>query len=227
MKRFSVISLDADQTLFDFNRIMLEALAAVCEDFFTRHNINVSASQLKSRRDQIASKIDDPSFAMLELRRRSFQEVLSDHSIHDPAEVGRAMEIFESIRFGKVYFYNDTIPVLRSLVKSHKLALITNGNSNPFEAGIADYFSYSILAENCGFRKPDKRIFDVLLTEAQIPADELIHVGDSLETDVAGALNAGVTAVYLNREGKKLKPHSITPDHEISDLHELLEIVYS
>lgn len=226
MQHFSIISFDADQTLFDFNRVMFEALEAVCTDLCTRHGIEVTADELKARRDRIASDIDDPSVGMLELRRRSVQGVLSDHLIDDPSELRRVMRIFESVRFGRVYLYKDTLAALHRLAASHQLALLTNGNSNPVEANIGDYFSYSVLAEDCGFSKPDKRIFDVLLGKAHIRADELIHVGDSLETDVAGAQNAGATAVHLNREGVP-NTGDITPDHEISDLTGLYPIVYA
>jgi FMN phosphatase YigB (HAD superfamily) len=48
----------------------------------------------------------------------------------------------------------------------------------------------------------------------------VVHVGDALEGDVAGAQNVGVRAVWLNRNGQ-YRPASIEPDWEITSMAEL------
>ncbi len=53
---------------------------------------------------------------------------------------------------------------------------------------------------------------------------ELMHVGDSLESDVAGANEVGAFSIWLNRVAKK-NDSSIIPDHEIRSLAELASIV--
>ena len=226
MSPFSVISFDADQTLFDFRRVVREALDAVVAHLAHHHGISESVPGLQARRDRVAAHVDDPAVGMLEVRRLSFEAALAAGSVDDPSAVAEVMQIFESVRFGRVYFYDETLSVLRRLSESHPLALLTNGNSDPTAAQIGEYFTYTVLAEACGFRKPDRRIVDVLLAEASIEAGQLIHVGDSLETDVAGALNAGATAVYLNRE-KTRNTGAIVPHHEIADLTGLYPIVYT
>ena len=49
---------------------------------------------------------------------------------------------------------------------------------------------------------------------------ELLHVGDSLNNDVAGANEAGAQSAWLNREGLA-NDTGIRADHEISTLAEL------
>jgi len=163
---------------------------------------------------------------MLELRRKSFERVLLENSVSELESINSAMQLFEEIRFGRVYFYEDTLPALRHLARYYQLALITNGNSTPVRAQIGEYFSYTVLAEKYGFRKPDRRLFAVLLDEAGIQAQQLIHVGDSLATDVLGALNVGATSVYLNRDNRSKPPGcQIVPHFEITKLTELYEII--
>jgi putative hydrolase of the HAD superfamily len=52
-----------------------------------------------------------------------------------------------------------------------------------------------------GVAKPDPAIFAVALGRLGAPAAEAMHVGDSLEHDVAGARAAGVEAVLVARDG--------------------------
>ena len=219
----SLISFDADQTLFDFERVMYQALSVVAEHIYDRYSIRVSVKELKDRRDRIASKAT-ASTPMLELRRLSFQEILEEYGVTTPGAINAAMGLFEEIRFGQVYLYEDTIPALSTLAEKLPLALLTNGNSTAAQAQIDEYFTYSVLAEDVGYKKPDRRIFDSLLNEAGLRANQLMHVGDSLETDVQGALNAGATSVYLNRNTIPNKT-AITPHYEICELTELLAIV--
>jgi len=222
MNNLSLISFDADQTLFDFERVMFKALATVSEHLHDRYGIRIGPIALKERRDRIAANAKATT-TMLELRRRSFHEVLEEHGVTEPSAAKTATRLFEEVRFGTVYLYKDTLPTLSSLAEKFPLALLTNGNSTAAKAQIGEYFSHSILAEDIGFRKPDKRIFNALLIEAGIPAYELMHVGDSLDSDVRGALDIGATAVYLNRNELQNETE-VTPHYEITKLTELLPI---
>ena len=52
-----------------------------------------------------------------------------------------------------------------------------------------------------GSAKPDAKIFEVAMSAAACASNEMIHIGDSIETDVNGALNAGVTPIWFNANG--------------------------
>jgi FMN phosphatase YigB (HAD superfamily) len=58
-----------------------------------------------------------------------------------------------------------------------------------------------------------------------LPPDSVWHVGDSLESDVAGAKGAGLRSVWLNRRGLVLPEGAPRPDHEIGSLQELVELL--
>ncbi len=63
-------------------------------------------------------------------------------------------------------------------------------------------------------------MFVVALARAGVSSRAAVHVGDSLECDVAGAQAAGFKAVWLNRGGAA-NTTGLQPDAEISSLHEL------
>jgi putative hydrolase of the HAD superfamily len=84
-------------------------------------------------------------------------------------------------------------------------------------------FDFAVFGQDHGTKKPDPALFRVALERAGFPADQLLHVGDSLPNDVGGAQSADVRSVWLNRPGRANDtPHR--PDHEIRSLFELLPL---
>lgn len=57
-----------------------------------------------------------------------------------------------------------------------------------------------VTSASAGRKKPHREIFDRALAAVQANADDAIHVGDSWEEDVEGALHAGIRPVWLCRE---------------------------
>ena len=76
-----------------------------------------------------------------------------------------------------------------------------------------------------GSAKPSVEIFEEAVRRAGVASHQAAHVGDSLETDVAGAKTAGMLAIWLNR--KKLEPelHAPQPDHQIASLREVAALL--
>jgi putative hydrolase of the HAD superfamily len=62
------------------------------------------------------------------------------------------------------------------------------------------------------------------MTEARCEPSELIHVGDSLPNDVAGAQALGIKAIWLNRD-RLPNTTVIVPDAEIATLSELPALI--
>ena len=66
------------------------------------------------------------------------------------------------------------------------------------------------------------RLFDFALAKAKASAEESIMIGDSLEIDIAGAINAGMDQVHVNYNNL---PQNITPTYTIKALKELEEFL--
>jgi putative hydrolase of the HAD superfamily len=58
-----------------------------------------------------------------------------------------------------------------------------------------------LTSAEAGARKPASAIFEQALTVAGAGPKQAIHVGDSLEEDVAGARAAGIEPVLVRRDG--------------------------
>ena len=117
--------------------------------------------------------------------------------------------------------------LLDYLATNYQLHILSNGfkESQYIKleyAGISQYFTHVVLAEECGMTKPNKDIFDFVLEKAGATSSNSIMIGDDLLADVLGAKNAGLDHVYYNRYSE---PHTQQIMYEINDLLELKEIL--
>ena len=72
-------------------------------------------------------------------------------------------------------------------------------------------------SEDAKSYKPRKELFEFALIDAKTSAEQVVHIGDSLSSDIKGASSVGIQAVWVNRSGKAI------PDGIIS-VKNLLEV---
>ncbi len=135
------------------------------------------------------------------------------------------------------YYYDhelETFPgaceVLRDLDGFYPLGLITNGPTdaqwrkiNKFD--LSEIFEVILISGQLGIAKPDPRIFDVALEGLRVAPEEAIMVGNSLEHDHLGAMNAGVRFVWANHRGMDLPDGWPEPDHIVGNFAELRDLL--
>lgn len=109
------------------------------------------------------------------------------------------------------------------------LGLITNGPSCLQREKLAlldltPHLDHIIVDTEFGCPKPDPRIFAHAASLAGLAPDQLLFVGDTPATDIAGAAGAGWTAVWIRPPGEAFPPGLPTPHRVIDALPELLEL---
>jgi HAD superfamily hydrolase (TIGR01549 family) len=67
-------------------------------------------------------------------------------------------------------------------------------------AGLLPYFEDTYISMDIGYDKPDVRFYEEALRRCGLQADEVVMVGDSMTTDILGARDAGIDAVYFRRQ---------------------------
>ena len=155
-----------------------------------------------------------------EIRRRSFIKMLEFVGHPGPDISTRLNEVYLKHRFEDIEPYEDVVPALNALGPHFKLGLLSNGNNYPEYFGLAERFDFAVFAQDIGIEKPDPRTFQIAARRAGCELDQLLHVGDSLETDVEGAKAVGIRVAWLNRDGKP-NESGTKPDYEIALLTEL------
>jgi putative hydrolase of the HAD superfamily len=142
-------------------------------------------------------------------------------------QAGRAVRVLEA--------YDEVPEVLRELRdRGHFLAICSNWDWDlepaVTETGLDGRFDVVISSAWAGARKPHPRIYRYLLDQTGLDAAEIVFVGDTWGPDVEGPLAAGMTPVYLERDGHW--PDATRPAHasgleiaRVRDLRGLLPLL--
>jgi putative hydrolase of the HAD superfamily len=162
-------------------------------------------------------------------RYKSWQTALRRHGIDDTRLAAELAEIFPRLRGGKHVLYADTLQALALLSNKYTLGLLTNGapdlqRKKIAGAGLGGYFDQVLISGDVGIGKPDRRVFEIMLTRLKASPEATLMIGNSLITDVQGAQRAGMRAVWVNRPDNS-RDDGIVPDWEISSLNELNSIL--
>ncbi len=116
--------------------------------------------------------------------------------------------LLASLRFTA---YPDVRPALAlARERGMRLVVASNWDASLHEVlerlELAPWLDGVLTSAEVGERKPAATIFERALRLAGVSADAAVHVGDSLEEDVGGARNAGVTPVLIRRHGEPAPP---------------------
>ena len=79
-----------------------------------------------------------------------------------------------------------------------------------------------ITSEDTLYYKPNENMFKIAMEMNNLSADEIIHIGDSVSSDILGANNANIKSIWLNRSGRQNKSDAI-PDLTAEDFFEVIE----
>ena len=164
-----------------------------------------------------------------ELRWKRMWRTLVDFNISDEALAKAMSERYLEILPTKTSLFPHCKELLTYLSeKSYPMHLITNGFEKTQHlklknSGIDHYFKEIITSEQAGIMKPHAAIFEYALNKAGTTAEKTIMVGDTLEVDMLGAINAGMDTAYFNpAEPPTAK---IRPTYVLENLGELMRIL--
>lgn len=221
--RIEVVSFDADGTLWDFDSTMRRALDSTIEFLACRDErlVGLNVDVLVAARQQVGAAHRNDVVATEELRLEGFRLALALQGIVDDDLARDATAHYLEARFDDPILYPDVRATLDALRADYRLALITNGNSDPQRCGLPDVFAVTVFADRFGVAKPDPRIFAEMAQQAGCVPERIAHVGDSLLNDVAGAMTAGMHAVWLDRLGDTGTNGPMKPCPMIRSLTEL------
>ena len=91
--------------------------------------------------------------------------------------------------------------------------------------GLRDYFDSIILSEDAGYNKPSKAYFDYALKMSGAAVETTLMIGDNLNTDIRGALNAGIDALLFNRWQVEVGDEKPTPTFVVDRLRDIMDIL--
>jgi putative hydrolase of the HAD superfamily len=222
---------DLDHTLWDFEANSRQTLAELYDKFQLRaagiddfdqfhRNYLVHNDKLWDRYRKGFIKVD-------ELRWKRMWLALLDFKLADEALARRMGVEFLELLPSRNLLFPHTTEVLDYLAnKNYRLHLITNGfektqHSKLKNSGLDKYFTEVITSEGSNSLKPHKEIFEYAFSRAKAALPESIMIGDSLEVDIQGAMNAGIDQVFVNHTHTTA---DIIPTYTVHSLKELESI---
>jgi YjjG family noncanonical pyrimidine nucleotidase len=230
--QYKCILFDLDHTLWDYEtnssaallqlyeKYKLASLGCVPCDQFVKHFTRINTELWdKHDRNQITRDV---------LRNDRFDMVFKSSGL-DHREL--------SLQFSEEYLVESPkgkhlVPHAKELLdylkaKGYSLYIVTNGfeeiqGTKIASGGITHYFDGIVTSARAGYKKPDKGIFEFVMSESGFKSNQSIMVGDNLLTDIAGARNASIDNVFYN-PAKVVHNEQVT--YEVSSLKELFMIL--
>ncbi len=224
------ISFDGDGTLWDFGKVMRDALTKTLEEFrrVYPHLVGfITVEMMVKVRERVGERLKGKVFNLEEIRLEAFRETLKEAGI-----LGKTRDdladwlngIYREHRFKNISLFEDVLPTLRVLKPHFTLGLVSNGNTYPQRHGLEEFFSFVVFSQDHGIEKPDPRIFEIALTQAGCQKEEMLHVGDSFDDDVRGGTNVGLRCLWLNRK-RRPRPTDIE-FKAVIESYSLSELLY-
>ena len=218
-----VLSFDLDDTLWAVEPVMLAAEAAMLSWLKERHPEimrNHDRESMRALRSRLAEQFPERSHDMTFLRHHALTQMFADAG-RPVSHADEAFEVFFAER-NRVKLYDEVESSLQRLHERYRLFALSNGNADLQRCGIADLFAGHVTASAAGAAKPDARIYAALLKMAGVEARQVLHIGDDPWADVAGATQAGMQAVWLNRDAREWPRELAAPPRTISTLAEII-----
>lgn len=239
------VLFDADDTLFDFRQAEEEAFFAV----FKQRGIIMEAGDLHDYiqineglwRDLELGLIEKADLKVLRFTR--FFEKLSQSSDQNKADIGKGLLASEVCVFAEdyltflgqgSYLMPEALEVCRALSQICRLSIITNGISRVQQSrlsasAIKPYISGLFVSEAFAAAKPQPEffnpVFQILGIDSPARKSRTIICGDSLTSDMAGGIRAGIDTCWYVPSGDYSAAQELPITYRIQRLQEIVAIV--
>ena len=225
--KYEFLLFDADHTLFDFKtgeycalKEALESLGLPSTDAHIERysDINVKYWKMLER-----GEIDKKSLMLAR-----FVEFAREYGFEDKAE--ELSNLYMSNLAHEAQLFDGALEMVSELSKKYRLFIITNGVKSTQDgrfgiSPITKYFEKIFISEVIGYEKPHKEFFDAVANGIDgYDREKAIVIGDSLSSDIKGAINSGIDCIWYNPHSKDA-PEGWNITYTVSDFSEILEIL--
>ena len=224
---YRTLLLDLDGTILDFDRSESEAIRQTLSQYqlpitdewiACYHQIN----------DNLWKQLERGEISKQDLRHDRFSRLLEHFGVERDAYA--MADTYLDELSSRAYFLPGALEACRELSQRHRLYIITNGIAYVQHRRLAQLpwqgcIEKSYISEEIGYEKPDVRYFHAVLKD--IPISDLstaLVVGDSLTSDMAGGINAGLDTCWIN-PNKRPIPEQMNITFSVSSITELADLL--
>jgi putative hydrolase of the HAD superfamily len=229
--KYRHIFFDLDHTLWDFETNSRQTLLQLYDSYQLLskgvHSFELFYQNYLLINDKLWDRFRKGFMKIDELRWKRMWQTLLEFKIGDE-KLARAMAAaFLDLLPTRKTLFPHTVEILNYLTeKQYSLHLITNGfeqtQHNKLQiAGINHFFGEVITSEGSTYVKPNKEIFYYAFQKTNALPEQSIMIGDNIEVDIQGGINAGIDQIYVNH--LNITP-AIQPTYTVYSLKELENI---
>jgi putative hydrolase of the HAD superfamily len=230
--KYRHLFFDLDHTLWDFETNARETLSEIYlgnalvekgitdfDQFFERYS---------HHNERLWDRYTKGFIKQEELRWKRMWLAMLDFKLADePLARSMSVEFLEGLPTRKNLF-PYTIEILTYLrEKNYRMHLVTNGfekvqHHKLQNASLHSFFEEVITSEASNSLKPHKEIFEYAIMKTGADLTESIMIGDNLDADIQGGINAGMDTIFVNH--LNIEPH-VQATYTIYHLKELENIL--
>lgn len=225
---YNCVLLDFDDTLVSFKESAVHSVSKV----YNKYNIPATQENIRFYYDTNESlwrEFEKGKIKKNTIEKVRFQKVVEKFGLKDVS--GEQLN-----RDYKNYLKNSAILIdgalefLQDIEDYVTIAIVTNGfeeiQKNRLKLShVIDFADEVFTSEKMGFNKPDKRIYlNALKTLGIENHKKVIVVGDNLNSDIKGGINAGLDTCWVNFENAENNT-GIKPTYTAYDFTQLKNII--
>jgi len=226
IKKYRGFIIDADNTLFDFDRAQRDALFESLKLLKYRDFSDETNNLFESINKTLWEKLEKGQIDRESLKVERFRLLLD--KLQTEGDPEKLAQLYLKHLGHKDYLLPHAIEVLEYLYRRALLVLLTNGITRVQQeritrSGIEIFFQDIIISEEIGLTKPDPAIFLLAARRINLPPSALLCVGDSPSSDIRGGYNAGMDTCWYRSTSADYPYQEPEPDYIIDDLRELIK----
>lgn len=225
---YNCLLIDLDDTLLSFKASEKESIEKVFEKYnipATEENVNI----YQRINEELWVDFENGRIKKFVIEKTRFQKF--------GEAVGIVIENAEMMNRDYISFLRDSailidgaLEFLEEIEEIVTIAIVTNGieavQQNRLKlSGIAAFVDGVFTSEKVGFNKPNSQIFNIAMKSLGIETNrKVLVVGDRLNSDIKGGINAGLDTCWLNFDGVQ-NDTTIKPKYEARDFTQLKAII--
>lgn len=222
--KYKAVLFDNDDTLMDFQTGNRNAINQLMDELGYLHPQRYE--QYETINMECWAALERGEMTQGQLRRERFVRFFSHYSVlGDP---DNAAERFVELLGEQSILLPHAEQVVRELSAHLPVIIVTNGitsiqRNRIGRSPLKDLISGMVISEDAGVSKPQPEVFLMALKPLGIAPSEALMVGDSINSDIRGANNAGIDVCWFNPKGETL-PEGVHAEYIIKDIRECVSI---
>ena len=227
MKHYTHLLFDLDGTLFDFEAAEKYAFQRTCQIMQLPYSQTL-LDRYAAINESYWKRFERGEVTQAELAVNRFADLYS--SLQLSGDAVETNYCYRRCLSESAQMFPDTLPVCEALSSRYQLCLVTNGiaavQQKRLETSpLRHYISEVFVSEAVGSQKPHPDFFHYVFDHLNITPDQALVIGDSLTSDIRGAVNSGIDSCWFNPRHQINSMTDVVPTYEIDSLRSLLSFL--